>query len=103
MNNSQDTWLNGIITGISGPVVTYALLKGIEWVLSKTWLTNDWPGFSLKFMLIVSLLGNIALVKILDRQEREFAVRGLIAITLFMALCITFYFYNPFTRSSGLP
>ncbi|PSJ76864.1 hypothetical protein C7N43_11435 [Sphingobacteriales bacterium UPWRP_1] len=92
----QDSWLNGIIAGCSGPVVSFALLKGIEWVLKQTYMPDDWPGFSLKFMLIVSLLGNIALVKVFDRQEREYSVRGLIAATILLALCITFYFYNPF-------
>ncbi|HRI29405.1 MAG TPA: hypothetical protein PK239_00730 [Chitinophagales bacterium] len=92
-----DSWLNGIIAGISAPIIMYALLKGIEWILAQTYMPEGWGGFSHRFMLIVSLLANIVPAKVFERQERDYSMRGCIGITLFMALFITFYYYRYFS------
>ncbi|QQS29069.1 MAG: hypothetical protein IPM47_19885 [Sphingobacteriales bacterium] len=99
MNNrrvSNDTWMNGIIAGISAPILMFAILKGIEWLLIKFYMPDTWSGFTLRFMLIVSLLANILPAKVFERQERDYSMRGTIGVTILLALVLTFYYYSPF-------
>jgi len=97
LKDPQDTWLNGIIAGITAPIIIYILIQGISAMLAS--LIEPFDGFSTRLMYIIAIVGNIIPLQIFNRQERGYAMYGVIAVTLVLTFALIFefssYFYEP--------
>lgn len=91
MNDPRDTFWNGAITAIATPIVCYAILHGIGLLLAATVLEN-WGGFTEKFKVIVGICGNFIPFQIFVKQERGYAMRGLMTVNFILIFGGMWYF-----------
>ncbi|MGB0839136.1 MAG: hypothetical protein ACPGXL_03290 [Chitinophagales bacterium] len=97
MSKNGDTLVNGIIAGLTMPVIAYGILQGIESLLPYiTQLPSDWEGFSDRLTYMICLVANSLPIMIFNRQERTRSVQGVVGMTLIFAFIILFYFRENF-------
>ena len=97
MQDSQDTFLNGLLTGIATPVLFYFIWSGLSYVLSN-YILDNWSGFTFKFICIASVVANAIPVYLYNRYERGVALRGIVGMTILMVFAIIFYFWDDFLK-----
>ena len=89
---------NGFVAGITCAFLFFFVLKAISWFLESYVLTENWYGFSLKFMCVVAVVSNIIPFQIFMKQGRAEAVRGVMAATFMLVFGVAIYFWDVFMK-----
>lgn len=83
----QDSWQNGIIVGISLPVLMFFVLTFLDRFIPRiVYFMRD--GFSEQIIVMLAIFCNIIPFQVFLKQKRDYAMQGVILATF---ICIAYY------------
>ncbi len=94
----QDKAYIGVIVGLIFPFMAFVVFYELKSLLLENDLIPS-GSFSLKFLSIISLIGNVIPAGAYLRSKKDEALKGIAGITLLIAFGIIAYFYKDFIGS----
>ncbi len=78
----RDSKLVGLLVGLIGPIVLFALLSLINDSFADPFARDGFRGFTLKGKLILSILPNVAFFEVYKRRKLNESLTGVVGATI---------------------